>query len=432
MTQAPAAAGGPVRVFVSYSHDSSSHLERVLELSNRLRAQGVDCHIDQYEMSPPEGWPAWMSSQIENARFVLVVCTETYARRVGGREAPGKGLGAQWEGAVITHSLYEAGGRNEKFIPVIFAGADAQHVPPFLRPVTRYDLSTSSGYEDLYRHLTSQPRVIKPPLGAVEPKPPVQSVPNNRPGLAESGRTSDMTERLLIMSFGGAGTYVIPLDRADVGKVITITLIPASAEQSAFLTQLRQDRDHEIGVAFGLFAVLGRVKEAQQEYAAGGERWRLVVAAQDTDYGAGFMEMSTGGYSADDIAQLRARRILLNDLRSGTGREDVVAYMNDSTLEVLIRGLNSPLQVNASPLPDLFAQTGEDREAFIRIARLLLVLYLRLSGTVEHVFALDLTFESDDRLRVDFEGQRAKKYTNEPAPRISVHGTCVLRQKSAG
>jgi len=44
-------------VFISYSHDSREHMDRVLELSNRLRADGIDCHIDQYEMSLPEGWP---------------------------------------------------------------------------------------------------------------------------------------------------------------------------------------------------------------------------------------------------------------------------------------------------------------------------------------------------------------------------------------
>lgn len=431
MPQEPAAVGGPVRIFASYSHDSSAHLARVLELSNRLRAEGVDCHIDQYEMSPPEGWPAWMNDQIEAARFVLVVCTETYERRVSGREIAGKGLGSRWEGAIITQSLYETGGRNHKFIPVVFTGTDAEHVPSFLRPVTRYDLSASSGYENLYRRLTSQPQVVKPPLGVVNALPPVQSVPAEHAAAIERA-SPDTTERVLMMSFGGAGTYVIPLDRADVGKVITLLVVPASAEQSAFLTKLRQDHDHQIGLAFGLSAVLGKVKEAHQEYSAGGERWRVVVAAEDTDYGAGFMEMSTAGYSADDIALLRARRILLNETRTAKGREDVVAYMNDTTLEVLIRGLNAPLQVNASPLPDLFAKTKEDKDAFIRIGRLLLVLYLRLSGTVEHILALKLTFESSDSLRVDFEGQRAKKYTNEAAPRISVQGTCALQGGSVG
>jgi hypothetical protein len=45
------------RVFISYSHDSPEHLDHVLELADRLRTDGIDCHIDQYEESPPEGWP---------------------------------------------------------------------------------------------------------------------------------------------------------------------------------------------------------------------------------------------------------------------------------------------------------------------------------------------------------------------------------------
>lgn len=69
------------KVFISYSHDSPEHKDRVLHLSDRLRADGIDCNIDQYETSPPEGWPRWMVNQIEEADFVLVVCTETYERR---------------------------------------------------------------------------------------------------------------------------------------------------------------------------------------------------------------------------------------------------------------------------------------------------------------------------------------------------------------
>ncbi len=71
----------PPEVFISYSHDSREHMERVLALSNRLRADGVDCHLDQYETSPPEGWPRWTVNQFEKADFVLVVCTEIYNRR---------------------------------------------------------------------------------------------------------------------------------------------------------------------------------------------------------------------------------------------------------------------------------------------------------------------------------------------------------------
>jgi formylglycine-generating enzyme required for sulfatase activity len=159
------------KVFISYSHDSPEHLDRVLDLSDRLREGGVDCHLDQYEMAPPEGWPQWMTKQIEEADFVLVVCTETYQRRFSGKEGTGKGLGVKWEGAVLTQKLYEAGGQNTKLIPVLFSSDDVDHIPDELRRTTRYDLSAERGYEDLYRRLTNQPRVKKPVLGPIQPMP---------------------------------------------------------------------------------------------------------------------------------------------------------------------------------------------------------------------------------------------------------------------
>jgi hypothetical protein len=48
----------------------------------------------KYETFPPQGWIRWMDQQLSQARFVLVVCTETYCRRAAGQEAPGIGVGA--------------------------------------------------------------------------------------------------------------------------------------------------------------------------------------------------------------------------------------------------------------------------------------------------------------------------------------------------
>jgi hypothetical protein len=38
----------PVRVFVSYSHDSDPHRAWVLKLATDLRANGVDATLDQW------------------------------------------------------------------------------------------------------------------------------------------------------------------------------------------------------------------------------------------------------------------------------------------------------------------------------------------------------------------------------------------------
>jgi hypothetical protein len=140
----------PPKVFISYSHDSPEHKSRVRELSDRLRQEGVDSNIDQYEQSPPEGWPRWMERQIEEADFVLVVCTETYERRFRGVEKAGRGLGGSWEGAILTQHLYDAQARNTRFIPVLFSPRDESHVPVVLRGATRYRLDTEEGYVRLY------------------------------------------------------------------------------------------------------------------------------------------------------------------------------------------------------------------------------------------------------------------------------------------
>src|SRR5437899_11370377 len=106
-------------VFISYSHDSVEHAKAVLELSNRLRAEGINSVIDQYEDSPSEGLPLWMDREIRKARYVLLICTEPYYRRVTGEELPGTGRGIKWEGKLIYQHIYNSDSQNSKFIPVL-------------------------------------------------------------------------------------------------------------------------------------------------------------------------------------------------------------------------------------------------------------------------------------------------------------------------
>lgn len=195
----------PSKVFISYSHDSPEHRRCVLDLSERLRADGIDCHIDQYESSPPEGWPQWMITNIERADFLLVVCTETYARRVSGQEAEGAGLGARWEGKLIIQKLYEASA-NDKVIPVVFSPQCRRHIPSFLRNTTDYDLSSKDGYERLSRHLTNQPFVRKGALGPLRTWPTGGRDPAGaRPGDAQRRRLSG---RKLWWLIGSSGALV--------------------------------------------------------------------------------------------------------------------------------------------------------------------------------------------------------------------------------
>lgn len=163
----------PPKVLISYSHDSLEHTDLVRGLSDRLRADGIDCILDQYVVSPAEGWPRWMDRQIREAGFVLMICTETYYRRVMGEEQPGIGHGVRWEGHLIYQHLSNAGMLNTTFIPVLLESGKFEHIPTPVQSVAHYFAQTEEGYEDLYRRLTDQPEHLKPVLGKVRKLPPL-------------------------------------------------------------------------------------------------------------------------------------------------------------------------------------------------------------------------------------------------------------------
>ena len=144
----------------------------MLALANQLRHHGVDAELDQYETRPPQGWPRWCEEQLrpENSEHVLVVCTETYLNRIEGKVPADEGLGVFWEGDVIYSYLYEQKS-NARFIPIVFDRKDEGHIPRPLKGATRYRLTafdlSDAGYKSLYRELTHQQAVEKPPLGEV-------------------------------------------------------------------------------------------------------------------------------------------------------------------------------------------------------------------------------------------------------------------------
>jgi tetratricopeptide (TPR) repeat protein len=165
-------------VFISYSHDSDEHRQKVLALAERLRADGIATLLDQYlNGTPAEGWPRWMLDQLDAAAFVLVVCTQTYYLRFRGHEEPGKGKGVDWEGALITSELYAARSRSLKFVPVFLSSAVEDWIPEPLRAGTHYTLTSEDAYQRLYDFLLQQSGVEPGPVGTLKTKPRPKGTP---------------------------------------------------------------------------------------------------------------------------------------------------------------------------------------------------------------------------------------------------------------
>jgi hypothetical protein len=431
----------PVRVFISYSHDSENHKDRVLNLADRLRSEGIDCHIDQYEMSPKGGWAQWMDRQIEDADFVLVVCTEKYQSRFSGKDTSSGGLGAKWEGAIITQDIYEAAGSSDKFIPVLFSPSDSQYRPRVLRPVTYYNVSTEDGYEDLYRRLTNQPLIAKPELGKRRSLPPRQrqqsfpatsqpSVPKKQaearpqPLTQIEEKKTDYDSLVLLMNTKQQ-FQLISSTRIETDSVIRLHLAPSNPREIAFLSNLRNSHERSVAVAYGVDAFEARVESATQVRESGKEIWTVVLQESKDDYDSGYLEINFNNWSADDIAELRARRILLDESIGGSGTSSM-DRLNAGMIEHYVRGKNNFIGDLHSPFPKLYEELRNNPPHFLAAARLFAVLYLRLSGVVRHVLRLDLKMQSDAQLAVRFEGERRQQYSNVLPHVIKVKGICPL------
>jgi hypothetical protein len=422
------------KAFISYTHDNDSHMSRVLELSERLRSDGVDSNLDQYEFSPPEGWPAWMRKQIKQADFVLVICTENYLRRYEGLEEPGKGAGAKWEGAIITQELYEAEGRNTKFIPIVFTHDDVKNIPVEMRAGTHYLLDSDARYDDLYAHLTDQPRTVKSDLGELRPLPPIKAggsvvsvrtdAPQEPNPLVPHESLKSELPLVLLLQPGGNALFVRAQRIRAHGKMITLSLLPSDPRQIAAITEFERNTRDPIGLAYNQNALFVKLKSIEQVIEKE-EVWHLELEEDEYATRGGSFGFNMASYSTDEIAEMRARRILLDeklDLRFG-GKGD----LNRQLLETSVQGgYDSKLAIAGSPLPGLYSGFRGQAPEFTEAARLYAFLLLLLTHTVSQVLRLDLEMQSDGTLAVSFEGTRPPRYSNEEPHVIQVEGTCKL------
>lgn len=130
------------RVFISYSHDSQAHCQRVLGFAEQLRGvRGISVVIDRDTGAggPPEGWPQWSERQVIEADLVLVACTAAYCQCYEGQQAFVERLGAVCEARAVRQQLHDCAGINHKFRVLLFEAADRQHIPEQLKPYHFFD-----------------------------------------------------------------------------------------------------------------------------------------------------------------------------------------------------------------------------------------------------------------------------------------------------
>lgn len=159
------------KVFISYSHDSQEHKKWVLELSTRLRNNGIDAIIDQFELQPGDDVPHFMETHLATSDKILMICTDKYVDKAN----EGQG-GVGYEKMIITSNLMKKIDEN-KIIPIIRQNSSTE-VPTFLKSKLYIDFSKNddfeSCYDDLVRTIHNSPLFEKPSIGNNPFKPIVK------------------------------------------------------------------------------------------------------------------------------------------------------------------------------------------------------------------------------------------------------------------
>ena len=124
----------PPIVFISYAHEDDLS-SKVKSLADWLISNGVQVITDHpYVNRPPEqGWRAWMQHSVEDADYVLIVCTHRYKKLFERRtEKIDHGHGVTWESAIITADIYQSRLKNTRFFPILPDDGSHEDVPAIL------------------------------------------------------------------------------------------------------------------------------------------------------------------------------------------------------------------------------------------------------------------------------------------------------------
>lgn len=166
------------KAFISYSHDSQEHKKWVLDLATRLRNNGVDAILDQWDLKAGDDLPHFMERGLASADRVLMVCSEKYVDKANS----GAG-GVGYEKMIVTADLLKTIDSN-KVIPLIRQNG-GHAVPTFLRTKLFLDFSHPDQFEfsfdELIRTLHNAPLFEKPAISN-NPFAPTSETPPNRVG----------------------------------------------------------------------------------------------------------------------------------------------------------------------------------------------------------------------------------------------------------
>jgi TIR domain len=233
--------------------------------------------------------------------------------------------------------------------------------------------------------------------------------------------TCSLSPRVLIQAFDKR-VAAPEVESCEWGSKIDISV--CGSDNEAFFSQLREERP-DVLVAYGFDVAIAKPIAATRQMVNRDVTWHLAFTPTQTNFN-GSMEVGSGSTSADQFAEMRARRLLLDEYPyPGNDHAPSIRQVNDMSREVLIRGLNQRVQIERSRFPALFKTFRSEPHTFLEIGWIMAVADLKLSASVEVIERFKLTLVGAT-LAVEFSGRRMRKYVNVDPYEIHIQGTLEL------
>ena len=267
-------------VALSFAGEQRADVERVADC---LKAAGLKVFFDTDEKANLWGKDLYvhLSDVYQNeAKYCILFASKEYANK-------------NWP----THERQNAQARalrekgNEYILPVRFDDTDIPGIPSTIGYLDfRHEGSDGICRAFLQKvgvHQAAARAVSEPLVCESSPRALIQSVPLNTIAFPPLSEVSWKAE--------SANLLLEPDDPTD----------------GPFFDRLRQQSDHVI-VAFSNNAGVGSVAEVEHIVTGGRHRWSIEARALQSDFSS-TMEMGTSGITAEQFAEIRARRILLDE-----------------------------------------------------------------------------------------------------------------------
>ncbi len=410
--------------FISYSWDSEEHRQWVVALATRLRENGVDVILDRWHLALGAEKTLFMEMAVRKSDHVLLICTPQYKEKAESRLG-----GVGWETSIVTAELADDLTQT-KFIPVLRQGSFQATLPVWVKNRVGVDLSADPYSEKEFQLL------LRDLHGAAMAPPPLGPTPVFRDETSAASKTAptgavecEFSPRAQLLSKDLSMRAFPVVQECSWSEQIELTVLAETREIDAIFSRLRGHKEHLV-VAYGFDVAIAKLTALNRVASGGKALWRANFEPTRTEF-SNDMEMGTSSTTADEFAEKRVRRLLLNEnpMSFKSPKEDFIGLANEMMSENLVQGLNSVVKIEHSPFLDLHSAFGHDPQSFIEIAWIAAVTDLKLSAAVEHIYNLALGLV-EDTMAVDFAGRRHRKYVNVPPYEIKAQGTVRVAAES--